>query len=78
MTIIKNHNTVFESPDGGKTVYARQHGSLDRHLVHQDPATVRNNELLDRWIGLRQAVFLDDPTINDLLAQIETVMILKR
>lgn len=34
---------VYESPDGGNTVYARQVGSNERTLVHQSPAVHLNN-----------------------------------
>ena len=30
--------TIFESPDGGRTVYTRQPGSTTRELYSQDPA----------------------------------------
>lgn len=33
--------TVFESPDGGKTVYARKSGEKDRYLHSMDPDLVK-------------------------------------
>jgi hypothetical protein len=30
---------VYESPDGGNTVYARQAGSIERTLVYKSPAS---------------------------------------
>ena len=35
-TVLQN-NTIFESPDGGKTVYARKYGEKDRTLHSIDP-----------------------------------------
>lgn len=29
--------TIYESPDGGRTIYAREHGSSNRVLVRTDP-----------------------------------------
>jgi hypothetical protein len=31
-----NYHTVYESPDGGHTVYSRRSGSLARHLAKSD------------------------------------------
>lgn len=28
---------IYESPDGGKTIYSRETGSLDRTLIKEDP-----------------------------------------
>lgn len=28
--------TIYESPDGGKTIYAREHGSSNRVLIRTD------------------------------------------
>lgn len=53
--------TIFESPDGGRTVYARRPGSNTRELHSQDPQLQRELEELEqqkRWVdifGARQA-----------------------
>ena len=44
--------TIFESPDGGRTVYARQPGSSARSLHYQDPKLKQELEDLEnkrRW-----------------------------
>ena len=44
--------TIFESPDGGRTVYARQPGSNARSLHYQDPKLKQELEDLEnkrRW-----------------------------
>jgi len=33
--------TIYESPDGGRTVYARKSGQPDRYLHSIDPETAR-------------------------------------
>jgi len=39
-------NTIFESPDGGKTVYARRYGETDRTLHSIDPELQSSLDLL--------------------------------
>ena len=38
--------TIFESPDGGRTVYARQPGDKSRSLHYQDP---KLQQELENW-----------------------------
>jgi len=40
--------TIFESPDGGRTVYARQPGSTRRELHIQDPKLQQELQELER------------------------------
>jgi hypothetical protein len=78
MTISKIEQiTIFESPDGGKTVYARPSGSVDpsSRVPMQELLEVK---LSSRWVKLKDAVFLNDPAINELLSQIETLYALKK
>ena len=35
-TIYVNNNTIYESPDGGRTVYAREIQSTERTLVYEN------------------------------------------
>ena len=68
---------IYESPDGGKTVYSRKSGETVRtHLP--DPVWEKEQELSTRWAKLKEAVFMDDPTINDLIDKIEVLVRLKR
>ena len=44
--------TIFESPDGGRTVYARQPGGTTKTLHYQDPKLHQELEELEhkrRW-----------------------------
>ena len=70
--------TIYESPDGGKTVYSRKSGETARTLHTMDELTRQEEKLSSRWVKLKDAVFLDDPAINDLINQIEMMMELKR
>jgi hypothetical protein len=50
--------TIFESPDGGRTVYARDPGSTDKKLHWQDPNLQRELQELEsqrRWVDIFQA-----------------------
>lgn len=74
----QEHMIVYESPDGGKTIYALKSGDSKRVLVHVDELYKKELELTDRWRKLKHAVFLDDPVINDLISKIEVIMELKK
>lgn len=69
---------IYESPDGGKTVYSRKPGDTVRTFHTMDALTKRETELASKWIKLKEAVFLDDPVINDLINQIEVLLELKK
>ena len=70
--------TIYESPDGGKTVYSRKSGETARTLHSIDPMHKKELELSARWANLKDAVYMDDPTVNDLIHQIEIIMELKK
>ena len=47
--------TIFESPDGGRTVYARRPGSSKRELYSQDPKLQMELAELERekrWVDI--------------------------
>jgi hypothetical protein len=69
---------IYESPDGGKTVYSRKSGETARTLHCVDDLTRQEEKLASRWVKLKDAVFLNDPAINDLIEKIEILMELKR
>lgn len=69
---------IYESPDGGKTVYSRKSGETARTLHSIDPDTAREEKLSTRWVKLKEAVFMDDPTINDALEKVEILYNLKK
>lgn len=69
---------IYESPDGGKTVYSRKSGETSRTLHSIDPAYEQEQKLIARWARLKEAVMMDDPTINDLIEKIEILLRLKK
>ena len=70
--------TIYESPDGGKTIYSRKMGQTNRTLHSIDALYKKEQELAARWVKLKEAVMLDDPAINDYIEKIEIIMELKR
>ena len=69
---------IYESPDGGKTVYSRRPGDTSRTLHSIDELTEKEKRLTNKWVKLKDAVYMDDPVINTLLNQIEILMELKK
>ena len=71
---------IYESPDGGKTVYARRLGETVRHLHYVDPAYKKEQELFLRWEALKEAVYMadSDPTLNDAISRVEMIYLLKK
>jgi hypothetical protein len=65
--------TVFESPDGGRTVYARTPGQTKRELHYQDPQLQQELKELEsqkRWVDIFQAR-RDNAELNDLCEKVE-------
>jgi hypothetical protein len=65
--------TIFESPDGGRTVYARRPGAAQRELHSQDPELqqeLKELELQKRWVDIFQARDTD-AELNHLCEQVE-------
>lgn len=71
---------IYESPDGGKTVYSRKPGETNRHLHKVDPAWQKEQQLNTRWANLKEAVFMadSDPVLNDLIEKVEIYHRLKK
>jgi hypothetical protein len=72
--------TVFESPDGGRTVYARRPGESNRELYSQDSALqqeLKDLENSKRWVEILQAR-KDNPELNHLCEQVEILYELGR
>jgi hypothetical protein len=72
--------TIFESPDGGRTVYARVPGSTQRTLHSQDPAIQQElAELADqkRWVDIFQTR-QDNAELDHLCEQVEILYELTR
>jgi hypothetical protein len=72
--------TIFESPDGGRTVYARSPGSSERRLYSQDPELQRELAELEsqkRWVNIFQAR-QDNPELDRMCEQVEVLYELGR
>jgi hypothetical protein len=72
--------TIFESPDGGRTVYARNPGSKDRTLHWQDPNVQQELKELEsqkRWVDIFQAR-RDNLELDRLCEQVEILYELGR
>ncbi len=70
--------TIYESPDGGKTVYARKRGSSDRVLVRKDDTVEETKQLLARRDRLTKICELAKtvPALNDQLEKLEEIYLL--
>lgn len=70
---------IYESPDGGKTVYAREACSGKRYLVSKDPALIEREKNAVRANRLLTILKLSetDSTLKDALEQLEALYILK-
>ena len=60
---------IYESPDGGDTVYRRTPGSLDREMIKESPfrKKMSRNQL---WLDI-VASAESDPVLKDMLDRIE-------
>lgn len=73
--IIKNIEeiTIFESPDGGKTIYSRKSGQTDRKLVYEDPEAKKEKLFQERWIEWREILLAskDNAGLAELIEKVE-------
>lgn len=68
---------VFESPDGGETVYRREFGEQRRELVKGDPASkLQEAQRLYRWKHIFNAS-VDDAELKELIERVEVYYRLK-
>jgi hypothetical protein len=76
MTIEQQAGVVYESPDGGQTIYARKSGESGRTLVYES-LEIRS---IRRWQQLKKIVELaeSDITLNDQLSKLEMLYALKK
>jgi hypothetical protein len=73
---------IYESPDGGKTIYSRKSGEPhnSRTLHSIDPVWKKEQEIKLRWANLKEAVYMadTDPTLNDAISKVEMLYDLKK
>ena len=65
------NNKVYESPDGGKTIYEREIGSTERVMIREDPER-KYIEQYKNWHDILK-VARNNPTLHDLVEQAEMV-----
>jgi hypothetical protein len=77
-TIASVGATIYESPDGGKTIYARQRGSSDRVLIRTDDAIEETKKLLASRDRLAKICELAKtvPALAEQLDKLETIYLL--
>lgn len=59
---------IFESPDGGKTVYSRPYGSKDRKLVKS--SLEAHLEKVTKWLSIVEDAE-KNPVLKDMLEKVE-------
>lgn len=71
ITMITRSDLIYESPDGGKTVYSRKIGETERTLVHEDP----EKKYRDRWIKWKDILKESDeqPALADAITKAEMI-----
>ena len=65
---------IYESPDGGKTVYSRKSGSSDRTLVQEDS----NKHYITKWYEWREILKLaeTEPSLANAISKAEMLYVL--
>ena len=66
---------IYESPDGGDTIYRRTMGSVDRKLVREGPMH-KLQQRSQLWRKIFQAAE-SDPVLQDMLDRVEVYHSLK-
>lgn len=69
---------IYESPDGGKTIYARKSGSSDRFLVRKDDKLVEMQQALKTRDRILDMILLSKtvPALKDQLDKLEQIYLL--
>jgi hypothetical protein len=65
------NNKIYESPDGGKTIYEREIGSTERIMIREDPER-KYIEQYNNWRDILK-VARNNTTLHDLVEQAEMV-----
>ena len=71
---------IFESPDGGKTIYRRTSGNPHRELhCESDEIVTMRNEVKETqlWHDIRQAA-CNDPVLGEMLDKIKMYWFLQK
>lgn len=71
-----NYNTVYESPDGGQTVYSRGMGSVTQQLVRSNTRSLAHSEM-QIWYDILLAA-KENPALEELLDKARTFYFLTK
>ena len=66
---------IYESPDGGETVYVREHGSTQKKLHSESPRAIDIREQVREdqlWAQIRKAA-KTNPAIEDVLERARVI-----
>lgn len=77
-TIASVGDIIYESPDGGKTIYARERGSSDRVLIRTDNAIkeiAEAKKLRDKLLDIAM-LSKTVPALKEQLDKLETLYLL--
>ena len=76
MSMIKSCEEIiiYESPDGGKTVYSRKSGSSDRHMLKEDT----NKHHVTKWYEWKEILMLaeTEPALANAINKAEMLYVL--
>jgi hypothetical protein len=64
--------TIFESPDGGRTVYVRKPGEETRHLHSKNEIHEKEKAEYERWLNIFNAR-RNNAALDDLCSQAEVL-----
>ena len=68
---------IFESPDGGETVYRREFGEQHRELIEGDPASkLQEAQRLYQWKNIFE-VAKTDTELQEMIERVEVYYRLK-
>ena len=73
---IKSHEeiVIYESPDGGKTVYSRKSGSSDRTLIKEDTS----QNYITKWYEWKEILKLaeTEPSLANAISKAEMLYVI--
>lgn len=69
-------DVVYESPDGGHTVYSRRMGSLEKQLVRSEIRSLTHGEM-QTWYDILLAA-KENPALAELVDKARTFYFLSR
>ena len=76
MSKIKSHEeiVIYESPDGGKTVYSRKSGSTDRTMVKEDTS----QNYMTKWYEWKEILKLaeTEPSLANAINKAEMLYVI--